>query len=152
MNYGIERAYPSPQEEALATETAARQFGVSVEELEQYTREGILISLKTDEGARYTLSDYRWVAMVRRLMREARLSFEDIRHMLARCQCWKFRHCDFHSRQNCPLIKDTTKPCWINRSTCSFLTSYPCYSCIVYRSAPDCEGIRAVLTHSSPHA
>ncbi len=152
MNYGIEGAYPNPQEKSLELKIAARQFGVSVEELEEYAREGILISLKTEGGPSYTLSDYRWVATVRRLVREARLSFEDIRHMLARCACWKFRHCDFHSRQNCPLIKDTTKPCWINRSAFSFLSSYPCYSCIVYRSAPDCENIRAVLNHSSPHA
>ncbi len=151
MTCGIERAYTNQQEEVLEAEMAARQFGVSVEELEQYAREGIVISLKTEWGARYTLSDYRWVATVRRLVGEARLSFDDIRHMLARCACWKFRHCDFHSRQNCPLIKDTDKPCWINRSKCSFLTSYPCYSCIVYRSAPDCDGIRAQLSHSAPH-
>jgi MerR HTH family regulatory protein len=152
MNYGIERAYPGPEEESLEAGNAALQFGVSVEELEQYTREGILIALKTEGGARYTLSDYRWVATVRRLVREGGLSFEDVRHLLARCPCWKFRHCDFHSRQNCPLIKDTTKPCWINRSTCSFLSSHPCYCCSVYRSAPDCDGIRAVLSHSAPHS
>ncbi len=151
MNYGIERACTNPQEEVFDTEMAARQFGVSIDELEQYAREGIIISLKTEGGATYTLSDYRWVATVRHLVRQGRLSFEDIRHMLARCACWKFRHCDFHSRQNCPLIKDTDKPCWINRSQCSFLTSHPCYSCIVYRSAPDCESIRAVLNHSSRH-
>lgn len=150
MCHGIECARPEPREEWLGIKAAAQQFGVSISELEQYTREGVLISLKTLDGPCYTLSDYRWVATLGRLLREAHLSFEEIRQLLAKCACWEVRHCDFHSKQNCPLINDGTKPCWINRSMCSVLSSYPCYSCIVYRAAPDAEGFRAALGGSAP--
>lgn len=149
MNYGIEPARPGPQEPCLGIETAAQQFGVSRDELERYAREGLLIPLKSASGATFTERDYRWIATIKRLRQEARLSFEDIRQLLARCSCWKLRHCDFHSKQSCPLTKDLTKPCWMNRAMLSVLCSYPCYSCIVYRSAPDCEGIGAVLKASA---
>ena len=146
MRYGIERAYPDPQEKCLGIETAAQQFGVSVGDLEQYAREGLLIPLKNNGSSYYTESDDRWVSTLKSLVGEAHLSFDDIRHLLSHCPCWKYRHCDFHSKSVCPLNQDPSKPCWINRKMCTVLSSYPCRFCIVYRSAPECESIRAVLS------
>ena len=147
MSNGIESPPPRPPEGCFGLEAAARHFGVRASQLKECTREGLLLSLKSSRGKLYyTDRDYEWIHTLRRLREEAHLSFEGIRTLLASgCTCWKVRHCDFHSKKECPVTSDPSKPCWINRGMWSVLASYPCYSCIAYRSAPQCEALRAVL-------
>jgi hypothetical protein len=146
MSYGIERTPPHPPDGCFRVETAARHFDVPVVRLKQYVREGLLVPLKSSRGIPYyTDSDHLWVSTIGRLLREAHLSFDEIRQLLAGYPCWKLRGCDFHSRSRCPLIKDPSKPCWVNRAICSALGCYLCYSCTVYRSAPDRKPVKALL-------
>jgi hypothetical protein len=152
MTYGIESPLPHPPAGCLRIEAAASRFDISADQLKEYAHEGLLVSLKSSRGdLYYSDRDYRWIHTVRRLQEEAHLSFDGIRQLLVSgCACWKFRHCDFHSKNECPLITDPLKPCWVNRAMCPVLCSYPCYSCIVYRSAPDCEALRVVLNAPAP--
>ena len=121
-------------------------------------REGLLIPLKSENGTKYfTDLDYQWIETLQRLQQEAHLSSEAIRSlMLGRCGCWKFRHCEFHNTKECPMTTDPSRPCWVNRASWHILASYPCYSCLVYRTLPCCAGIGTVLHGStltrSPHS
>jgi len=154
MNYGIiETPLVSPPVEWVTIDLAASRCHVPVEQIEGYVREGLLIPLKSKDGTlNFTDLDYPWINTLARLQREAQLSFDGIRNLiLGRCGCWKFRHCEFHNTKECPMTKDPSKPCWVNRAAWHVLVSYPCYSCLVYRTLPYCASIGAVL-HGSPPA
>ena len=151
MSYGIINSpLVQPPAEWVTIDVAASRCNVTVEQIEEYTREGLLIPLKAKDELHFTDLDYLWITTLKRLRDEAHLSFDDIRHcMLARCACWKFRHCDFHNTAECPMTTDPSKPCWVNRASWHILASYPCYSCLVYRTLPYCAGIGAVLHGSA---
>ena len=151
VSYGIESPPPRPPVGCLKIEAAARRFGVTPDQLKEYAREGLLVSLKSTRGdLYYSDRDYRWINTVRRLVEEAHLSPAGIRQLLVSgCVCWKLRHCGFHSKNECPLIADPSKPCWVNRALCLAVCSCPCYCCTVYRSAPECEALRAMLGPSA---
>lgn len=127
--------------------TVAKHFKISVDLLRLYEREGLIIPLKSPKGTRYfTEEDYVWIGTVLRLVREARLNFAGIRHLLALLPCWEIRNCGYEKKQNCPITKDSTTPCWNNKACCT--APQDCYSCPVYRSAPACENLRALLVGS----
>ena len=126
----------------------AKHFKVSVDLLRLYEREGILIPLKSEKGTRYfTEADFLWIGTILRLVREARLNFAGIRHLLALLPCYEIRKCGYEQKETCPITKDATTPCWNNRACCSNLQE--CYTCAVYRSAPACQNLRALLVAKS---
>jgi hypothetical protein len=74
---------PSPSSSAndkIKIGEVAHHFGVSVDLLRLYEREGLLIPLKSPKGTRYfTREDYPWIATLLRLVREAGLNFTCLR-------------------------------------------------------------------------
>jgi len=154
----------------------AKHFAVSVDLLRLYEREGLLIPLKSPRGTRYyTQHDFLWIGTILRLVREARLNFAGIRRLLALLPCWEIRQCGHNRRMGCEVIANASKPCWSNRSACclaqatcpeplrSFVAAAEkpatsscarrqgmeeCYFCAVYRSAPSCENLKALLAAS----
>jgi DNA-binding transcriptional MerR regulator len=125
----------------------AKRFSISVDLLRLYEREGLVIPLKSPKGTRYyTELDYPWIETVMRLVREARLNFAGIRHLLALLPCWNINRCG-QDKKDCSLIEDATAPCWINHEHCKSATE-DCYFCRVYRSAPSCENLKALLVGS----
>jgi DNA-binding transcriptional MerR regulator len=141
------QALPHPREETaerIKIGVVARDFGVSVDLLRLYEREGILIPLKSPKGTRYfTRLDYPWIATVLRLVREARLNFAGIRHLLALLPCREIRGCDGTAKDNCSLTAGATDPCWVHKSCCT--PAGDCYLCEVYRSAAKCENLKAFV-------
>lgn len=129
----------------------ARRFGVSVDLIRLYEKEGLLLSVRSPGGTRYyTQNDFVWVGTILRLVREARLNFAGIRRLLALLPCWEIRQCAFAGKKDCPVIRDAARPCWANRACCAAtvpgdLTPDNCYFCPVYRSAPSCENLKALL-------
>jgi hypothetical protein len=122
----------------------ARHFGVSVDLLRLYEREGLLIPLKSAKGTRYfTEQDYPWIATVLRLVREARLNFAGIRHLLALLPCWEIRQCEASRKHDCSVI-GASDPCWMNQNCCS---PGDCYACDVYRAACQCENLKAFVVN-----
>ncbi len=110
----------------------ARHFGVSVDLLRLYEREGLLIPLKSPKGTRYfTELDYPWIATVLRLVREARLNFAGIRHLLALLPCWEIRGCGESRKHECNITAGASAPCWTLQACCA---PEDCYGCPVYRS------------------
>jgi MerR family transcriptional regulator/heat shock protein HspR len=123
----------------------ARHFGVSVDLLRLYEREGLLIPLKSPKGTRYfTASDYPWIATVLHLVRESRLNFVGIRHLLALLPCWEIRGCDESRKHECKITAGASTPCWMHQTCCS---PQDCYSCPVYRSASQCENLKAFVVN-----
>jgi hypothetical protein len=147
MSYGIDGPLTHPPSEWVTIDVAASRCDVTVDQIEEYVSEGLLIPLTSSGGVlHFTNLDYRWIGTIKRLRDEAQLSFEDMRRLiLGRCGCWKFRHCEFHNTQQCPMMKDPSRPCWANRAAWHVLASYPCYACLVYRTLPFCASIGAVL-------
>lgn len=127
----------------------AQRFQVSVDLLRLYEREGLLIPLKSEGGTRYyTEHDYLWIGTLLRLVREARLNLAGIRHLLALVPCSEMKHCGC-PRASCPIIRDARTPCWANRKTaCGIVPD--CYYCEVYRSAPSCDTVAALLVARPP--
>jgi len=123
----------------------ARHFGISVDLLRLYEREGILIPLKSPKGTRYfTQLDYPWIATVLRLVREARLNFAGIRHLLALLPCREIRGCDGTSKPNCSRETGAADPCWVHKSCCT--PDGDCYLCEVYRAASKCENLKTFVS------
>jgi MerR family transcriptional regulator, heat shock protein HspR len=123
----------------------ARHFAVSVDLLRLYEREGILIPLKSAKGTRYfTELDYPWIATVLRLVREARLNFAGIRHLLALLPCWDIRACGESRKHDCSIVAGATTPCWMEHKCC---IPGDCYACDVYRSACQCENLKAFVVN-----
>lgn len=146
MRLGMEKKHGHLPNGSVKIGTVARHFGISVDLLRLYEREGLVIPLKSSRGTRYyTEHDYIWIGTVLRLVREARLNFAGIRHLLALIPCWEIRHCGFDSKKNCPVIADGARPCWANRSCCPVVSAQDCYFCTVYRAAPECENLKALL-------
>ena len=123
----------------------ARHFGVSAGLLRQYEREGLLIPLRYRKNRLYfTDQDYRWICTLLHLVRQAGLNFEGIRRLLALLPCWQIRGCEHRRKQGCPFIKRAHAPCWTNKRACCG-GGESCYSCPVYRSAPECENLKSLL-------
>lgn len=141
---------PRPDEDAaerIKIGVVARYFGVSVDLLRLYEREGILIPLKSPKGTRYfTRQDYPWIATVLRLVREARLNFAGIRHLLALLPCREIRGCN-GTKANCSLAAGAADPCWVHKSCCT--PNGDCYLCEVYRAAVKCENLKAFVSNGS---
>ena len=128
----------------------ARHFKISVDLLRLYEREGLLIPIKSSKGTRYyTEQDYGWIETLMRLVRDYRLNFAGIRHLLALLPCWDVRNCDGAERSHCATKAESSKPCWVNHSCC--WPGKDCYECEIYRAAPACENMRSVLLTGSAH-
>jgi len=118
MSYGFKTVCALPNN-CYRGSTVARQLHISAELLREYEREGVLIPLKSLNGMSYfTERDYVWIETIGRLLQEVHLTFDDLGQALADCSCWNVRHCGFHSKKQCPLISDLSKPCWVNRAMC----------------------------------
>jgi len=127
----------------------ARHFGVSVDLLRLYEREGLLIPLKSAKGTRYfTEVDYPWIATVLRLVRDARLNFAGIRHLLALLPCWEIRGCEASRKLDCAVAGGASAPCWKHQNCCR---PTDCYGCEVYRAACKCENLKMFVV-SGPSA
>jgi MerR family transcriptional regulator, heat shock protein HspR len=132
--------------DAVKIGAVARKFNISVDLLRLYEREGLVIPLKSRLGTRfYTEADYPWIATILRLVREAHLNFAGIRRLLALLPCWEFRQCGFNHKDGCPVILNSIDPCWTNRGCCKSLSTKDCYYCEVYRAAPRCENLKALI-------
>ena len=146
MRLRMDRRQGHLPNDSIKIGAVAHHFGVSVDLLRLYEREGLLLPIKSPRGTRYfTEHDYRWIAMLLRLVREAGMHLAGIRHLLAALPCSRIRNCGFESKKGCPVISDESRPCWSNRATCPVVCAQDCYFCPVYRSAPACENFKALL-------
>lgn len=124
--------------------SVAEHFQISVDLLRLYEREGLLIPIKSSKGTRYyTERDYPWIETLLRLVRDSRLNFAGIRHLLALLPCWDLRQCEGEQRQQCASAVPSNEPCWVKHSCC--WPGKDCYECEIYRAAPACENMKSVL-------
>src|ERR1700739_602329 len=115
MRLGTDKKRGHLPDGSLKIGAVARHFGISLDLLRLYEREDLLIPLKSPRGTRYfTEHDFVWIGTILRLVRQARLNFAGIRHLLALIPCWKIRNCGFDGKEACPVTSDATRPCWAN--------------------------------------
>jgi MerR family transcriptional regulator/heat shock protein HspR len=125
----------------------ASHFGVSVDLLRLYEREGLLIPLKSAKGTRYfTEDDFPWITMLMCLVRDQGLNFAGIRRLLALLPCWDLRGCQGHNRRECSNLMGIIDPCWMAGTCCD---PKDCYHCQVYRAAAQCGNLKAMLANSA---
>lgn len=142
----IKRNHQNVPGGAIKIGAVARHFSVSVDLLRLYEREGLLIPIKSQKGTRYFAErDFLWIGTILRLVREAGLNFAGIRRLLALLPCSEIRGCSYQRKQDCPVLREASMPCWANRACACTGDSGECYSCPVYRSAPSCENLKALL-------
>ncbi len=135
---------PAKPERKIKIGSVAAHFNISVDLLRLYEREGLLIPIKSSKGTRYyTERDYSWIETLLKLVRDNRLNFAGIRHLLALLPCWDVRHCQSDERRQCPTAAQGSNPCWVNHACC--WPGKDCYECEIYRAAPACENMRSVL-------
>lgn len=134
----------APPERPVNIGEVARRFGISADLLRRYEREGLLIPLWRGSKRYFTVQDYPWMATLLHLIREGKLNFAGVRRLLALLPCWKIRGCEHDRKQGCPFIKNALEPCWMNKRGCCG-GGESCYSCAVYRSAPECENLKLLL-------
>jgi MerR family transcriptional regulator/heat shock protein HspR len=121
----------------------ARHFNISVDLLRLYEREGLLIPLKSPKGTRYfTEQDLPWIETLLSLVRESRLNFAGIRHLLALLPCWDISNCPEERKAKCLVPNEASEPCWMQKG-CS--EAQDCYACPVYRSAVSCRNLKVLL-------
>lgn len=138
----VQRAgVPTPKRIKIGA--VAQHFGISVDLLRLYEREGLLIPIRSAKGTRYfTEFDYPWIATLLRLVREAGLNFAGIRHLLALLPCWSIRGCSEPGKHNCTIFAGNAAPCWMEKHCC---LPGECYACKVYRTAHRCENLKAFV-------
>ena len=135
---------PTKPERKIKIGGVARHFHISVDLLRLYEREGLLIPIKSSKGTRYyTERDYPWIETLMRLVRDYRLNFAGVRHLLALLPCWDVRHCDGTERSHCATTAESSNPCWVHHTCC--WPGKDCYECEIYRAAPACENMKSVL-------
>lgn len=129
--------------ERIKIGAVADHFHVSVDLLRLYEREGLLLPIKSPKGTRYfTIEDYEWIGTLLRLVRDEGLNFAGIRYLLALLPCWDLHRCSSERQATCPG-RNATQPCWTGPTCCK--QNADCYSCAVYRTAPRCQNLRAML-------
>lgn len=133
----------SPDPARIKIGEVARHFGISVDLLRLYEREGLLIPIKSPKGTRYfTERDYPWIETLLRLVRAAGLNFAGIRHLLALLPCWQIRSCAEGHKADCAIVAEGSDPCWVGKKCCN---PVDCYNCGVYRAAGNCENLKQML-------
>jgi len=144
----VEQSAPTVANGKIKIGAVAKHFEISVDLLRLYEREGLLIPIKSSKGTRYFMEkDYEWIGTLLHLVRTARLNFAGIRHLLALLPCWEIQGCGFEKDRSCPVTVDGAAPCWMNRGSCT--SQIQCYDCAVYRSAPACQNLKALLVKSA---
>ncbi|MGA2989523.1 MAG: MerR family transcriptional regulator [Candidatus Korobacteraceae bacterium] len=135
---------PPKPERKIKIGSVATHFNISVDLLRLYEREGLLLPVKSAKGTRYyTERDYPWIETLLKLVRDYRLNFAGIRHLLALLPCWDLRHCEGEQRRQCATSAQPNNPCWVSHACC--WPDKDCYECKIYRAAPACENMRSML-------
>ena len=104
-------APPTKPERKIKIGGVARHFNISVDLLRLYEREGLLIPIKSSKGTRYyTERDYPWIETLMRLVRDYRLNFAGVRHLLAFCRAGTFANVTPPKETSAPLPQSLPIP------------------------------------------
>jgi MerR family transcriptional regulator/heat shock protein HspR len=110
-----------------------REVGLSDRRIREYERMG-LIRPRREPRTRDRLYGPKEVAqlrLIKGLIREHRLTLENIRLLLAYAPCWELTDCD--ARDRCPVLKNPTTPCYRQPvHVCG--QSGECAQCPIYQS------------------
>ena len=113
------------------------ELNISVETTRLYEREGLLIPQYGSDGRRYfDTKDVAHIRLIRRLIKDEKLSIAGIRWLYSMIPCWEIHGCSHEERSMCPAYWESRRPCWaIKEQTSGSCLTDPCRECNVYRFA-----------------
>ena len=113
------------------------ELDISVETTRLYEREGLLIPQYGPDGRRYfDDKDVVHIRLIRRLIKDEKLSIAGIRWLYSMIPCWEVHGCSHEERSMCPAYWESRRPCWaIKEQTSGSCLTDPCRNCNVYRFA-----------------
>jgi MerR family transcriptional regulator/heat shock protein HspR len=132
---------------AITISAAARISGLSESALRKYEAAGLIIFDRTPGNMRLLcVEDLERIRLIQCLIRERGLNLEGIRRLWALLPCWEFKQCSEESRNSCPAIRESDRPCWVLRGEEKGCQEWSCRSCEVYRFGAYCtEDLKDLL-------
>jgi DNA-binding transcriptional MerR regulator len=129
----------------------AEKVGLSVSAIRKYEVSGLIIPHRTSSGHRmFSYEDISRIRVIQHMIKELGFNAEGIRRLQALLPCWDLLPCDKEVRDECPMFKDKTKPCWMMKDAHCTLQGNECRYCIVYRFGSLCiEDIKELLHNQS---
>ena len=129
----------------------AEKVGLSVSAIRKYEAAGLIIPHRTTSGHRmFSYEDIIRIRVIQHMIKELGFNAEGIRRLQALLPCWDLLPCDKKVRDECPMFKDNTKPCWMMKDAHCTLQGNECRYCIVYRFGSLCiEDIKELLYNQS---
>ena len=98
----------------------------------------------------FSYEDITRIRVIQHMIKELGFNAEGIRRLQALLPCWDLLPCDKKVRDECPMFKDNTKPCWMMKDAHCTLQGNECRYCIVYRFGSLCiEDIKELLHNLS---
>jgi MerR family transcriptional regulator/heat shock protein HspR len=126
--------------------TAARMLNVSVQTLRMYESEGLLAPFKTaGNQRRYSNADIERIHCIRKAINDDKISIAGIKRIHAMMPCWDVMKCSAQEKAVCPAYKGHSGGCWTYTHTLTMCATKECRLCEVYKSASDCENIKAAI-------
>ncbi|HUT13873.1 MAG TPA: MerR family transcriptional regulator [Thermoguttaceae bacterium] len=135
-------------EPLMSIGTLAEKVGLSVSAVRKYENECLIIAHRTPSGHRlFSQEDIDRVRNVQHMIQELGLNIEGIRRLQALLPCWELLPCDPEGREDCPALKDNSRPCWMIKGlNCTPSDGNECRQCVVYRFGSLCtEEIKSLL-------
>ena len=131
--------------------TLANKVNLSVSAIRKYEEEGLIISHRTDSGHRmFAYEDISRIQAIQHMIKNIGFNIEGIRRMQALLPCWDLLPCKKEDRNNCPALKDNTKPCWMLKDAHCSLQGNECRKCMVYRfGSLYAEDIKEIIHHQN---
>lgn len=134
---------------AISISAAARLTGLSDSALRKYESAGLIIYHRTAGNVRMLcVEDLERIKLIQRLIKRRGLNLEGILRLLALLPCWEFKQCSLKSRQSCPAMHDSDRPCWVLCSEEQGCEGQSCRTCEVYRFGAYCTEDLKVLLRS----
>ena len=131
----------------------AEKVGLSVSAIRKYEVAGLIIPHRTQSGHRmFSYEDITRIKVIQHMIKELGFNAEGIRRLQALLPCWDLLPCDNKVRDECPMYKDSSKPCWMMKDAHCTLQGNECRYCIVYRFGSLCiENIKELIHNPDPN-
>lgn len=131
----------------ISISAAARITGLSDSALRKYESAGLIIFHRTAGNVRMLcVEDLERIELIQCLIKERGLNLEGILRLWALLPCWEFKRCQPESREHCPAMHDSERPCWVLLSGEKGCEGKLCRTCEVYRFGAYCtEDLKVLL-------
>lgn len=112
----------------------AELIGITEQTLRLYEKHGLIKPARRNKNRYYSDNDIKWLACIRDIIHNKKISIEGIKKLLEYAPCWEITDCPQERKERCGALIDRTKPCWeLNKTICN--RDRQCEDCVVYLAA-----------------